>query len=117
MMNANQLRRLERLESSARPPSIRDQHERDWPIQEVISEAHGRAFTYAESWALFTYKPLSDLNLKHAEGIVERDEPETDFHVWLVDRGHDPEAMITEALYTVGVLRFNFQFVCGVFFY
>ena len=36
-MNTNQLRRLERLESSARPLSIRDQHERDWPVQELAS--------------------------------------------------------------------------------
>ena len=104
-MNVNQLRRLERLESSARPLSIRDQHERDWPVQEIVSDAHGRAFTYAEAWALVTYEPLSDLRMNHAQGILERGEPETGFHGWLIDRGHDPEALIAEALATVGARR------------
>ena len=112
-MNVNQLRRLERLESYARPLSIRDQHERDWPVQEIVSDAHGRAFTYAESWALVTYEPLSSLRVEHAEGILERGEPETNFHGWLADHGHDPEALIAEALATVASRRWMIPLEAG----
>ena len=94
-MNATQLRRLERLESLNRIRTPR--HE--WPVQHLLSAVFGRALSYADAWAIWTHKPVTD----HLRAFIpDARQARTSFRAWLAGRGVDSDGLILQALETAG---------------
>lgn len=97
-MNATQLRRLERLESLNRSRTPR--HE--WPVQRLLSAVFGRALSYSDAWAIWSYRPVTD----HLRAFIpEARQMGVGFQAWLAGRGVDPDELIQQALATAGERR------------